>query len=116
MPTIFAAYASIDGNETGSEGPLSANAVLGHFPAYVAAADVLGAARFSVPAATWRSWTPAKQWSENRRFLDESMRRGRIVTTAPPGLARPSSAYWRELVYLRRCGYPTTVQQALALL
>lgn len=100
----------------GLEGPLSANAVLGHFPSYVLVADVLGAARFSVPAATWRAWSPARQWAENRRFLDESMRRGRIVTTRPPGLARPPSAYWRELVYLRRRGYSTTVQQALSLL
>ncbi len=95
---------------------MSANSVLGRFPAYVDTADILGAARFSVPAATWHSWTSARRWDENRRFLDESMRRGRIVATTPPGLALPPSAYWRELVYLRRRGYPTAIRQDFHLL
>lgn len=63
-----------------------------------------------------KAWSPARQWTENRHFLDESLRRGRIITTKPPGLARPPSAYWRDLVYLRRRGYPAAVQQTLSLL
>lgn len=96
---------------------MSTNAVLGHYPAYVDVADLLGAARFSVPAALWGRWsTSGLAWRENQQFLDQCIRNGRLITTTPPPLARPGSAYLRELVYLRRRGYPLRVSHTLSLL
>lgn len=94
---------------------MSANTVLGHYPQYVDVADLLGAARFSVDVATWESWSDSRRWDENRRFLDEAMRRGRLVTTTRPSRARSRSAYLAEVVYLRRRGYRLAGRQRLYL-
>ena len=96
---------------------MSRNAVLGHYPDYVEIADILGASRFSVPASLWSTWIATGQaWPENRQFLDECVRSGRIITTTPPSLARLGSAYLRELVYLQTRGYPIGVSRQLSLL
>jgi hypothetical protein len=95
---------------------LSANTVLGHFPEYLETADVLGSARFSVPADTWNTWSESRRWTENRAFLDEAMRRGRLIVTTAPTAARPMSAYLREVVYLRRRGYSLEVANQLSLI
>lgn len=95
---------------------LSANAVLGHYPDYVEAADELGAARFAVPAQVWQAWTPAVRWSKNRDFLDESLRRGRFLVTTPPWLARPGSVFLREIAYLVGEGYPMSATHRLELM
>ncbi len=96
---------------------LSANAVLGHFPDYVDAADELGAARFAVPGPVWAAWgRAALQWPNNREFLDESIRRGRFLTTTPAPLARPGSTFLREIAYLLSLGYPLAPTHRLELL
>ena len=95
---------------------MSVNAVLGHFPAYVDAADLLGAARFAVPGPVWAKWVATgSQWSKNRGFLDESINRGRFLTTTPPPLARPGSVFLRELGHLRHQGFALTPTQNIDL-
>lgn len=95
---------------------MSANAVLGHYPDYVEAAETLGAARFAVSGSVWRSWGAALQWARNRDFLDESIRRGRFLATTPPLLARPGSTYLREVGYLHSQGYPMAPSHRMELL
>ena len=95
---------------------LSVNAVLGHYPAYVEAADALGAARFAVPGPVWAGWNAGARWSMNADFLQESMRRGRFLTTTPPSLARPGSAFLLEVAHLLRQGYPLVPTHRLDLL
>lgn len=95
---------------------MSANAVLGHYPAYVDVADALGAARFAVPAAVWIRWSAQQGWAHNRQFLDESARRGRFLTTTSPFLARPGSAYARKVGYLLNQGYRMVPSQRVELL
>ena len=96
---------------------MSVNAVLGHFPAYVDIADQLGAARFAVPAPVWAEWASSGvQWQRNIEFLEESMRRGKFLTTTPPALARPGSAYLREIAHLRNAKYPMVPIHRLDLL
>ena len=95
---------------------MSVNAVLGHFPDYVDAADELGAARFAVPGPVWVAWGSALQWPKNREFLDESIKRGRFLTTTPPLLARPGSAFLREIAYILSLGYPLAPTHRLELL
>ena len=94
---------------------MSINAVLGHYPAYVDAADLLGTARFAVPGPVWARLGPAAQWLRNRNFLDESLNRGRFLTTTPPPLARPGSVFLRELGYLRRQGFALVPTQSMDL-
>ena len=94
-----------------------ANAVLGHFPDYVDAADELGAARFAVPGPVWAAWgRAALQWPNNREFLDESIRRGRFLITTPTPLARPGSTFLREIAYPVSLGYPLVPTHRLELL
>ena len=97
-------------------GGLSVNAVLGHYPDYVDAADLLGAARFDVPGPVWAAWGAAgSRWSRNQAFLDESINRGRFLTTTPPALARPGSVFLREVRYLRGQGFTLVPTQNMDL-
>ena len=80
--------------------------VLGHYPAYTAVAERIGARFFSVPARVWERMTPAQQWAANRTFLDRQIARGSTFRLATPAQqARAGSAYAREVAYLRGRGY-----------
>ena len=67
--------------------------------------DTLGARHLEVSAATWAILGRAAQWRENRYFLDRTMTRGeQVVLSHPPRVAKPGSAYDRELRYPRSRG------------
>lgn len=79
--------------------------VIGHYPFYVRLSDTLGARHFEVSTATWAMLGRGSQWRENRYFLDRTMARGeQVVLSHRPRVAKPGSAYDRELRYLRSRG------------
>lgn len=79
--------------------------VLGHHPLYVRLSDTMGARHLEVSTATWAILGRAGQWRENRYFLDRTIARGeQVVLSHPPRVAKPGSAYDRELRYLRSRG------------
>lgn len=79
--------------------------VLGHYPSYVRLSDTLGARHFEVSTTTWEILGRGGQWRENRYFLDRTMARGdQVVLSHRPRVAKPGSAYDRELRYLRSNG------------
>ena len=79
--------------------------VLGHYPRYVRVSDTLGARHLEVSTATWAILGRAGRSRENRYFLDRTMMRGeQVVLSHPPRVAKPGSAYDRELRYLRSRG------------
>ena len=83
--------------------------VLGHYPLYVRISDKLGARNFEVPTANWAILGRVGQWRENRFFLDRTIARGeQVVLSHPPRVAKPGSAYDRELRHLRSRGVPIT--------
>ena len=80
--------------------------VLGHFPAYVAKAESLGARYFNVPSKVWNKMSPSQQWAANVKFLDRAIARGDTFYLATPAAnARAGSWYARELKYLNSRGY-----------
>ena len=79
--------------------------VLGHDPLYVRVSDRLGARHLEVSSATWAILGRTGQWRENKHFLDRTVARGDLVVLShPPALAKPRSAFDRELRYLRSRG------------
>ena len=95
---------------------MSANSVLGHYPAYVEVADQLGAARFAVPIPVWKAWDQETRWSKNCEFLDESLRRGRFLLATSPTSARPGSVFLREIGYLQSQGHPMVATHRMEVL
>lgn len=97
--------ASSDGVVTdlvGSKNSIS----IGHYPEYVANAQVTGARTFNVADEAWNAMSPTEQWIRNQRFLDGAIVRGsEIQLVTRLGEVRAGSFLEREVGYLSGKGY-----------
>lgn len=81
-----------------------ANVVLGHFPGYVTLAGKLSVAYFNVGPGIWRRLSPPQRDLLNSLFL--RLRLGdQFVFSHDPILARPNSAFEREVQFLKSIGF-----------
>ncbi len=80
--------------------------VLGHYPEYLALADIRNARRFNVPPEVWEKMNDDERWEANRKFLDRAINRNsKIILSTPKSKAKDGSSYARELKYMEEHGY-----------
>ena len=81
-----------------------ANVVLGHFPGYVTLANKLSATYFNIGPGIWRRLSPTQRDLLNILFLRLHLG-DQFVFSDDPILARPNSAFEREVQFLQSSGF-----------